>query len=72
MKSVPEPPMTDAERIEALLSLVDPDLALDERQGAELVVLGLASGGSNGRAYHPTTAGWVLLGEKGRRFQPAW
>jgi hypothetical protein len=64
--------MTDAERIEALLGLVDPDLALDERHGAELVVLGLASVDSRGRSYRPTTAGWVLLGEKGRRFQPAW
>lgn len=64
--------MTHEDRIEALLSLIDPERTPESRDGARLVVLGLARAGSRGRSYHPTTAGWVLLGEKGRRFLPAW
>lgn len=61
--------MTDAERIEALLDLVDPDRAANVNRGQELVVLGLAVAKSKG-GYTPTNAGWVLIGSRGRAFQP--
>lgn len=61
--------MTDAERIEALLDLVDPARAGNVSRGAELVVLGLAEGIAKG-GYKPTNAGWVLIGNRGRAFQP--
>lgn len=59
--------MTDDERIQALLGLVDPTLAEAPSRGAELVVLGLAQ--ALGKGYRPTTAGWVLMGDRGRAFQ---
>lgn len=36
-------------------------------QGAELVVLGFAQ--AFGKGYRPTTADWVLMGDRGRAFQ---
>ena len=61
--------MTDAERIEALLDLVDPSRAGAVSRGPELVVLGLAR--ATGKVGHqPTNAGWVLIGNRGRAFQP--
>ena len=61
--------MTDGERIEALLDLVDPARAGGVTRSPELVVLGLAE--SAGKAGHrPTNAGWVLIGNRGRAFQP--
>ena len=61
--------MTDPERVEALLDLVDPARAGNPRRGSELVVLGLAEvGGKIG--HRPTNAGWVLIGNRRRAFQP--
>lgn len=60
--------MNDPDRIEALLDLIDPDRPASEGRGAQLAVLGLAVPGQKGR-YRPTTAGWSLLGEKGRAFR---
>jgi hypothetical protein len=59
--------MTHDERIRALLGLVDPARADALDRGPELVVLGLAQ--ALGKGYRPTTAGWVLLGDRGRAFQ---
>ena len=61
--------MTDAERIEALLHLVDPARAGNENRGRELTVLGLAEAVAKG-GYRPTNAGWAMLGARGRAFQP--
>ncbi len=61
--------MTDAERIEALLDLVDPARTGNVNLGRELTVLGLAEAGAKG-GYRPTNAGWVLIGNRGRAFQP--
>ena len=47
--------MTDAERIEALLDLVDPARAGNENRGRELTVLGLAEAVAKG-GYRPTNA----------------
>ena len=61
--------MTDEERIDALLNLVDPGRADNVSRGPELVVLGLAE--TTGKTGHrPTNAGWVLIGNRGRAFQP--
>lgn len=68
----PKHDMNDAERVQGLLDLVDPDRARSGNRGPELAVLGLARLSSRGGAYRPTAAGWVLLGEQGRRFQPGW
>jgi hypothetical protein len=61
--------MTDAERIEALLDLVDPARTGNVSRGPELVVLGLAETVAKG-GHKPTNAGWVLIGNRGRAFQP--
>ena len=62
-------PMTDPERINALLDLADPDRKDDASNTAQLLVLGLAERvGKTG--FRPSTAGWSLLGEQGRRFRP--
>lgn len=61
--------MTDIERIEALLDLVDPERAGNVSRGRELAVLGLAEAVAKG-GYRPTNAGWVLIGNRGRAFQP--
>lgn len=60
--------MTDPDRIEALLDLVDPEREAPTSQGSALAVLGLAEEVARGR-YRPTRAGWALLGDKGRAFQ---
>jgi hypothetical protein len=60
--------MNDADRIEALLDLVDPDRSPAESRGPQLVVLGLAASQPKG-GYRPTNAGWALLGDKGRPFR---
>jgi hypothetical protein len=60
--------MTDPERIEALLDLVDPDRTPDAATGSQLVVLGLAARTPKG-ACRPTTAGWALMGEQGRAYK---
>ncbi|ADK99721.1 hypothetical protein [Brevundimonas subvibrioides] len=61
--------MTDPERVEALLDMVDPARATSPGRGSELAVLGLAVARSKG-GYQPTNAGWVLMGNRGRAFQP--
>ena len=60
--------MTDAERSNALLDLVDPDRSANPQRGPELVVLGLAARTPRG-GYLPTRAGWTLMSDKGRAFQ---
>lgn len=63
--------MTDAERVEALLDLPDPQRSAEAENGARLVVLGLAvSGGNSKKSYSPTNVDWALLGDRGRSFQP--
>lgn len=61
--------MTDAQRIEALLDLVDPSRAGGTNRGQELAVLGLASSTGSRGTYRPTKAGWVMMGNQGRAFQ---
>ncbi|WP_426042823.1 hypothetical protein [Brevundimonas sp. TWP2-3-4b1] len=61
--------MTDPERVEALLNMVDPARAAAPSRGPELAVLGLAVAKAKG-GYMPTNAGWVLIGNRGRAFQP--
>lgn len=59
--------MTDAERIEALLDLVDETRSAVHAQSEQLVVLGYAERrGKND--FRPTNAGWNFLGERGRPF----
>lgn len=59
--------MTDPERIEALLDIVDETRVAIPAQGEQLVVLGYAERrGRNG--FWPTNAGWNLLGDRGRPF----
>ncbi|MGZ8408305.1 MAG: hypothetical protein ACXWVS_00040 [Hyphomicrobium sp.] len=61
------PQMTDAERIEALLDIVDETRAEVRSQSEQLVVLGYAERrGKNG--FWPTNAGWNFLGDLGRPF----
>jgi hypothetical protein len=61
--------MTDTERFEALMDLVDPARAGNPDRGRELTVLGLAKAAPKG-GYRPTNAGWVVIGNTGRAFQP--
>ena len=61
--------MTDLERIDALLDMVDPARPPNESRGPELTVLGLAVARPKG-GYEPTNAGWVMIGNRGRAFQP--
>lgn len=59
--------MTDADRTEALLDIVDETRAENRDQSEKLVVLGYAARrGKNG--YWPTNAGWNFLGDRGRPF----
>ncbi|WP_368925553.1 MULTISPECIES: hypothetical protein [Brevundimonas] len=59
--------MTDAERLDALLNLVDSERTPDPDATARLIVLGLAE--RHGKGVRPTNAGWVVLGDRGRPFQ---
>ncbi|MBJ7483511.1 hypothetical protein [Brevundimonas sp.] len=61
--------MTDAERFDALMNLVDPARSANPSRGRELAVFGLAEPGPKG-GYRPTNAGWVVIGDQGRAFQP--
>lgn len=61
--------MTDPERIDALLDMVDPARMPNESRGPELTILGLAVAKAKG-GYEPTNAGWVMIGNRGRAFQP--
>lgn len=58
--------MTDPERVEALLDLVDPARKTSAGKGAELTIFGLAS--LTPKGYRPTNAGCVLMGDRGRPF----
>lgn len=59
--------MTDADRIEALLDIVDDGREENRDRSQQLVVLGYAERrGRNG--FWPTQAGWNFLGDRGRSF----
>jgi hypothetical protein len=59
--------MNDADRIEALLDIVDDTRAPSRDRSETLVVFGYAERrGKNG--FRPTNAGWALLGDQGRPF----
>ena len=60
--------VTEAERIEALLDIVDEARGPDEANSAQLVVLGLAERPGKG-GLRPTNAGWNLMGGQGRAFR---
>ncbi|WP_420469981.1 hypothetical protein [Brevundimonas sp. FT23042] len=60
--------MNDADRIEALLDIVDPERIADAARSDQLVVLGLAE--KHGRTVRPTAAGWNLMSDAGRTFDP--
>lgn len=60
--------MTDAERIQALLNIVDPSRDENASETAQLLALGLAA--RRNRGAWPTSAGWYLMGEPGRPFDP--
>lgn len=60
--------MNDADRIEALLDLIDPERPPTDSRGPELVILGLAVAMPKG-GHRPTNAGWGLLGSRGRPFR---
>lgn len=59
--------MTDAERIEALLDIVDETRPESRDQSEKLAVLGYAERRGK-RGYWPTRAGWNFLGDRGRLF----
>lgn len=59
--------MTDHEMIEALLDIVDDTRTETPNRTEALVVRGYAAR-TGRRLLRPTTAGWNLLGERGRRF----
>ena len=61
--------MTDADRIEALLDIVDQARSESRDRSEKLVVLGYAT--RQGKGFWPTTAGWNLLGDRGRSFDAA-
>jgi len=59
--------MTDADRVEALLDIVDATRAESRAQSEELAVLGYVE--RRGRkGFWPTNAGWIFLGDRGRAF----
>lgn len=58
--------MTDPERIEALLDIVDGTRSESAERSQKLAVVGLAE--RRGKGFRPTTAGWNLLGDQGREF----
>lgn len=59
--------MTDAERLEALLNIIDDTRTEERDQSEKLVVLGLATRRGK-KGYWPSNAGWNLLGDRGRPF----
>jgi len=61
--------VTEAERIAALLDIVDGNRTQDAENSAQLVVFGLAERfGKTGRL-RPTNAGWNVMGSQGRPFR---
>ncbi|MFK0298941.1 hypothetical protein ACIQTU_06940 [Brevundimonas sp. NPDC090276] len=61
--------MTEAERIAALLDIVDVDRTQDAGVSAQLVVFGLAERFGKSGKLRPTNAGWNLMGPQGRAFR---
>ena len=59
--------MTEADLIEALLDLVDDARTETTVRTEALLIRGYAARKGRGPA-HPTTAGWNLLGDRGRPF----
>ncbi|MGV3579110.1 hypothetical protein [Brevundimonas sp.] len=59
--------MTDADRIEALLDIVDPERTERPDQSEQLAVQGYVERRPKKR-FWPTNAGWNLLGDRGRAF----
>ena len=59
--------MTEAERTEALLDMVDATRAEVRAQSEQLVVLGYAERRGK-KDFWPTKAGWNFLGDRGRPF----
>lgn len=59
--------MTDPDRIEALLDLVDAERTSSPERTKALVVLGLAT--QSGKKAAPTNAGWALLSHRGSAFR---
>lgn len=64
--------MTDVEREDAMLDLIDPARSQNVSRGPELAVLGLAFAAPKGAGYLLTNAGWIAVGDRGRAFQPSW
>ena len=62
------PLMTDAERIEALLNIVDEARTESRAESEKLVVLGFAERRGKG-GFWPTNAGWNLMGDRGRPYE---
>jgi hypothetical protein len=57
--------MTDAERIEALLNIVDETRFENLAQSEKLAVLGFVERRGKNK-FRPTNAGWNLMGDRGR------
>ena len=62
--------MTDAERIEALLDIVDDTRPESRDQSEKLAVLGFVERRGKNK-FWPTTAGWNLMGDRGRVYDNA-
>ena len=62
--------MTDAERIEALLDIVDDARPESRDQSEKLAVFGLVERRGKNK-FWPTNAGWNLLGDRGRVYDNA-
>ena len=61
--------MTEAERIAALLDIVDTNRTQDAETSAHLVVFGLAERFGKAGRLRPTNAGWNVMGQQGRPFR---
>lgn len=59
--------MTDADRIDALLDIVDPERTERPDQSEQLDVQGYVERRLKKR-FWPTSAGWNLLGDRGHAF----
>lgn len=59
--------MTDADRIEALLDIVDPERTESLELSEQLAVHGFVERRAKKR-FWPTNAGWNLMGDQGRTF----
>ena len=61
--------VTEAERIAALLDIVDTNRTQDAETSAQLVVFGLAERFGKAGRLRPTNAGWNVMGQQGRPFR---